>query len=53
MRSILNTKRYMKDYNIERPDSDYPGYEDYFKEGSDDDEWNDEEVFEDDDIDEW
>ncbi len=23
----------MKDYDFERPDSDYPGYEDYFTEG--------------------
>ena len=24
---------YMKDYNIERPDRDYPGYKRYFSEG--------------------
>lgn len=24
---------YMKDYDIERPDRDFPGYEDYFSEG--------------------
>ena len=24
---------YMKDYDFERPDSDYPGYKDYFSEG--------------------
>ena len=42
----------MKDYDFERPDSDYPGYEDYFTEGENSD-LSDEEVFEDDDIDEW
>lgn len=26
---------YMKDYDFERPDSDYPGYEDYFAEDED------------------
>lgn len=38
---------YMKDYDFERPDSDFPGYEDYFTEGENDD-LSDEEMFEDD-----
>lgn len=25
--------KYMKDYDIERPNSDFPDYEDYFEEG--------------------
>lgn len=37
----------MKDYDFERPDSDFPGYDDYFTEGENPD-LSDEEVFEDD-----
>lgn len=42
----------MKDYDFERPDSDYPGYEAYFTEGEICD-LSDEEVFEEDDIEDY
>ena len=35
---------YMKDYNIERPDKDYPDYEKYFTEGEISDSEDEEEV---------
>ena len=41
--------RYMRDFDIERPDSDFPDYKRYF----DEDDRDDEEVFVDDDIDEF
>lgn len=43
--------RYMKDYDIERPDSDFPGYDEYF--GYDNDEYKEPmewDLFEDDDL---
>ena len=43
---------YMKDYDFERPDSDFPGYEAYFTEGEIPDS-DDEIEFEEDDIDDF
>lgn len=41
---------YMKDYDFERPDSDFPGYEKYFADGTE--ETGEQEVWIDDEIDE-
>lgn len=44
----MNNFKYMKDYDVERPSSDYPDFEDYeeYREPQEWDLWDDDELME-------